>query len=216
MDRMKYDMAGAASALGVIKAVSLLGVRRNVVAVVPVAENMPSGSAYRPGDVIQTMSGKTVEVLSTDAEGRLVLADAIWYAKKKVGAAMIVDVATLTGACVVALGGLAMGVMGNERDVIDHILKASEESGERAWELPLYEEYGEQIKSQIADIKNIGGHEAGAITAGYFLKHFAGDTPWVHFDIAGVAWMEKERLGFLPGATGAGVRLITEALLGGL
>ncbi len=212
MDKMKYDMAGAAAALGTIRAISRLGAKTNVVAVVPVAENMPSGSAYRPGDIIKTMSGKTVEVLSTDAEGRIVLADAIWYARKKLKPRSIVDIATLTGACVVALGDLAMGLMGNDRKMIDLFLDASRKSGERAWELPLYEEYGEQIKSQVADIKNIGGHEGGAITAGYFLKHFVGDTPWVHLDIAGVAWMEKEKTGYLPGPTGAGVRLITEAL----
>ncbi|RMG61085.1 MAG: leucyl aminopeptidase [Deltaproteobacteria bacterium] len=212
MDRMKYDMAGAACALGVIKAASELGLKRNVVAVVPVAENMPSGNAYRPGDVIRMMSGKTVEVLTTDAEGRLILADAITYARKKVGVSAIVDVATLTGACVVALGGLAMGMMGNDRSLLDAFRQASDRSGERAWELPLYEEYGDQLRSEVADLKNIGGPEAGAITAGFFLKHFAEDTPWVHLDIAGVAWTEKERLGYAPGATGAGVRLITEYL----
>ncbi len=212
MDRMKYDMAGAAAVLGTIRALSRLEAKANVVAVVPVAENMPSGSAYRPGDVIKTMAGKTVEVLSTDAEGRIVLADAIWYARKKENPRSIVDIATLTGACVVALGSLAMGMMGNDRKMIKAFLEASKRSGERAWELPLYEEYGEQIKSSVADLKNIGGHEGGAITAGYFLKHFVGDTPWVHLDIAGVAWMEKEKMGYLPGATGAGVRLISEAI----
>ncbi len=214
MDKMKYDMAGAAAALGVIKALNALGVKKNVVAVVPVAENMPSGTAYRPGDVIKMMSGKTVEVLTTDAEGRLILADAITYAREKLKVSGIVDIATLTGACVVALGGLAMGMMGNDDELLSRFREASVRSGERAWELPLFEEYGEQLKSEVADIKNVGGPEAGAITAGFFLKHFVGDIPWVHLDIAGVAWAEKERLGYLPGATGAGVRLITEFFKG--
>lgn len=212
MDKMKYDMAGAAAALGTLKAISSLGVRKNVLVVVPVAENMPSGTAYRPGDVIEMMSGKTVEVLTTDAEGRLILADAIHFAKTKFGAKAIIDIATLTGACVVALGSISMGMMGNDRGLLDKFAEASIKSGERSWELPLFEEYGEQIKSEVADIKNLGGPEAGAITAGYFLSHFVGDIPWVHLDIAGVAWRDKEHMGYMPGATGAGVRLVTELI----
>jgi len=173
---------------------------------------MPSGTAYRPGDVLRMMSGKTVEVLSTDAEGRLILADAITFARKRYRPAVILDAATLTGACVVALGSVTMGMMGNDPKLLDRMREASEASGERAWELPLHEEYFEQIKSDIADLKNIGGPEGGAITAGYFLKEFAGDTPWVHMDIAGVAWREKEKMGYAPGPTGVPVRLLVEFL----
>jgi len=212
MEKMKYDMAGGAGMLAAVRAAAALGIRKNVVAVVPAVENMPSGTAYRPGDVIRTMSGKTVEVLSTDAEGRLILADAITYAKKRYRPAEMVDAATLTGACVVALGSVTMGMMGNDETLLLRMKEASAASGEKAWELPLHEEYFEQIKSDIGDLKNIGGGEAGTITAGYFLKEFAGDTPWVHLDIAGVAWREKERMGYAPGPTGAPVRLLARFL----
>ena len=198
--------------LATLRAAAALGIRRNIVAIVPAAENMPSGTAYRPGDVLRMMSGKTVEVLSTDAEGRLILADAITFARKRYRPAVILDAATLTGACVVALGSVTMGMMGNAPKLLDRMREASEASGERAWELPLHEEYFEQIKSDIADIKNIGGPEGGAITAGYFLKEFAGDTPWVHMDIAGVAWREKEKMGYAPGPTGVPVRILVEFL----
>lgn len=214
MEKMKYDMAGGAGMLATLRAAAALGLRRNVVAIVPAVENMPSGTAYRPGDVLRMMSGKTVEVLSTDAEGRLILADAITFAKKRYRPAVILDAATLTGACVVALGSITMGMMGNDPKLLDRMRKASEASGERVWELPLHEEYFEQIKSDIADLKNIGGPEGGAITAGYFLKEFAGDTPWVHMDIAGVAWREKEKMGYAPGPTGVPVRLLVEFLRG--
>ena len=212
MEKMKYDMAGGAGMLGAIRAAAAVGIPGNVVAVVPAVENMPSGTAFRPGDVIRMMSGKTVEVLTTDAEGRLILADAIEYAKRRYRPAAMVDAATLTGACVVALGSVTMGMMGNDRELLSRMREASEASGERAWELPLHEEYFEQIKSEIGDLKNIGGPEAGTITAGCFLKEFAGDTPWVHLDIAGVAWRDKERIGYAPGPTGAPVRLLVEFL----
>jgi len=212
MEKMKYDMAGGAGMLATVRAAAALGIRRNVVAIVPAVENMPSGNAYRPGDVLRMMSGKTVEVLSTDAEGRLILADAITFAIKRYRPDVILDAATLTGACVVALGSVTMGMMGNDAKVLGRMREASEVSGERAWELPLYEEYFEQIKSDIADLKNIGGGEGGAITAGYFLKEFAGETPWVHMDIAGVAWREKEKMGYAPGPTGVPVRLLVEFL----
>ena len=215
MEKMKYDMAGGAGMLAAIRAAAALGVRRNVVAIVPAVENMPSGTAYRPGDVLRMMSGKTVEVLSTDAEGRLILADAITFARKRYRPDVIVDAATLTGACVVALGSVTMGMMGNDATVLARMREASAASGERAWELPLHEEYLEQIKSDIADLKNIGGPEGGAVTAGYFLKEFAGESPWVHLDIAGVAWMEKEKMGYPPGPTGVPVRLLVEFLRGG-
>jgi leucyl aminopeptidase len=212
MEKMKYDMAGGAGMLAAIRAAAALGIRKNIVAVVPAVENMPSGKAFRPGDVIRMMSGKTVEVLSTDAEGRLILADAITYAKKRYRPAAMVDAATLTGACVVALGSVAMGMMGNDEKLLARMKEASASSGEKAWELPLHEEYLEQIKSDIGDLKNIGGPEAGTITAGYFLKEFAGDSPWVHLDIAGVAWREKDRMGYAAGPTGAPVRLLIEFL----
>jgi leucyl aminopeptidase len=212
MEKMKYDMAGGAGMLATIRAAAALGIRKNIVAIVPAVENMPSGKAYRPGDVIRMMSGKTVEVLSTDAEGRLILADAISYARKRYRPAAIIDAATLTGACVVALGSVTMGMMGNDETLLARMKEASASSGEKAWELPLYEEYSEQIKSDIGDLKNIGGPEAGTITAGYFLKEFADDTPWVHLDIAGVAWREKDRMGYAPGPTGAPVRLLVQFL----
>jgi leucyl aminopeptidase len=212
MDKMKYDMAGGAGMLATLKAAAALGLPLNVVAVVPAVENMPSGTAFRPGDVLRTMSGKTVEVLSTDAEGRLILCDAIEYARKRYAPAEIIDAATLTGACVVALGSVAMGLMGNDGPLVSRLKDASAASGEKAWELPLHEEYFEQIKSDIGELKNIGGGEAGTITAGYFLKEFAGDTPWAHLDIAGVAWREKDRMGYAPGPTGAPVRLLVEHL----
>ncbi len=212
MEKMKYDMAGGAGMLGAVRAAAAVGIPVNVVAVVPAVENMPSGAAYRPGDVIRMMSGKTVEVLSTDAEGRLILADAMAWAKKRYRPAAMVDAATLTGACVVALGSVTMGMIGNDGKLLSMIKEASGVSGEKAWELPLHEEYFEQIKSEIGDLKNIGGPEAGTITAACFLKEFAGDTPWVHLDIAGVAWREKERMGYAPGPTGAPVRLIVEFL----
>jgi leucyl aminopeptidase len=212
MEKMKYDMAGGAAMLATVRAAAALGIPKNIVAVVPAVENMPSGTAYRPGDVIRMMSGKTVEVLSTDAEGRLILADALAFAKKRYRPAAMLDAATLTGACVVALGSVAMGMMGNNETLLARMKEASASSGEKAWELQLHEEYFEQIKSDIGDLKNIGGPEAGTITAGYFLKEFAGDTPWVHLDIAGVAWREKDRMGYAPGPTGAPVRLLVQFL----
>lgn len=212
MEKMKYDMAGAAGMLATVRAAAALGIRKNVVAVVPAVENMPSGTAYRPGDVLRMMSGTTVEVLSTDAEGRLILADAITFAKRRYRPALLVDAATLTGACVVALGSVTMGMMGNDEALMARMKRASAGSFERAWELPLHPEYRDQLKSDVADLKNIGGAEAGAITAGYFLKEFAGDTPWVHLDIAGVAWMEKEKMGYLPGPTGVPVRMLVRFL----
>ncbi|HEY3490467.1 MAG TPA: leucyl aminopeptidase [Candidatus Deferrimicrobiaceae bacterium] len=212
MDKMKYDMAGAAAMLSTLRAAAALAIPLNVVAIVPAVENMPSGTAYRPGDVLRAMSGKTIEVLSTDAEGRLILADALTYARGQYAPAEMIDAATLTGACVVALGSVSMGLMGNDAGLVEKLKDASAASGEKAWELPLHEEYFEQIKSDIGEIKNTGGPEAGTITAGCFLKEFAGDTPWAHFDIAGVAWREKDRMGYAPGPTCAPVRLLVEHL----
>src|SRR5512139_1278499 len=212
MEKMKYDMAGGAGMLAAVRAAAALGIRRNLVAVVPAVENMPSGTAYRPGDVLRLMSGKTVEILSTDAEGRLILADAMTYAVRRYRPKEIIDAATLTGACVVALGSVNMGMMGNDAGMLSRMKDAVETSGEKAWELPLHEEYFEQIKSDIGDLKNIGGGEAGTITAGRFLQEFTGDTPWVHFDIAGTAWVEKEKRGYAPGPSGVPVRLLVAYL----
>nr|MDU2065974.1 leucyl aminopeptidase [Sporomusaceae bacterium] len=204
MEEMKDDMGGAATVLGTIKALAELKVKINVMAIMPCTENMPSGSAYRPGDIITAMSGKTIEVVNTDAEGRLILADAITYAKEK-GATKLIDVATLTGACVVALGAVAAGVFTNKQEWGQKLLDASEETGEKMWQLPLFKEYEDLIKSQVADIKNSGGREAGASTAACFLQHFAGDTPWIHIDIAGVVTTKKNQGYQVKGATGAGV-----------
>jgi len=209
---MKYDMAGGAGMLATLRAAAATGIRRNLVAVVPCVENMPSGTAYRPGDVLRMMSGKTVEILSTDAEGRLILADAMTYTVRKYRPKEMLDAATLTGACVVALGSVNIGMMGNDEGMLSRMKAASAASGEKAWELPLHEEYLEQIKSDIGELKNVGGAEAGAITAGRFLQEFAGGTPWVHFDIAGTAWVEKEKRGYPPGPSGAPVRLLVEYL----
>jgi leucyl aminopeptidase len=212
MDRMKYDMAGGAAVLGAVRAAAALSLPVNVAAVVPMVENMPSGTAYRPGDVLRTLAGKTVEVLNTDAEGRLILADALHYARKTYRPAAMVDAATLTGACTVALGTVAMALMGNDPSLVSRLKEASARCGEKAWELPMYDEFRDQIKGDSGDIKNTGGPEAGTITAGWFLREFAGDTPWAHLDIAGVAWREKDRMGYAPGPTGAPVRLLVEFL----
>ncbi|GAB4228586.1 MAG: leucyl aminopeptidase [Deltaproteobacteria bacterium] len=212
MEKMKYDMAGGAAMLATVRAAAALGLRRNLAAVIPAVENMPSGTAYRPGDVLRMMSGKTVEILSTDAEGRLILADAMTYAVRKYKPEEMVDAATLTGACVVALGSVNIGMMGTGETMISRMKAASAASGEKAWELPLHEEYFEQIKSEIGELKNIGGGEAGTITAGRFLQEFTDGTPWVHFDIAGTAWVEKEKRGYAPGPSGAPVRLLIEYL----
>jgi leucyl aminopeptidase len=212
MEKMKYDMAGGAAMLATIRAAAALGIRRNLVAVVPCVENMPSGTAYRPGDVLRMMSGKTVEILSTDAEGRLILADAMTYAVRRYKPKEMLDAATLTGACIVALGSVNIGMMGSDAAMLSRMKAASAASGEKAWELPLHEEYFDQIKSDIGELKNVGGGEAGTITAGRFLQEFAGGTPWVHFDIAGTAWVEKEKRGYAPGPSGAPVRLLVEYL----
>ena len=206
---MKDDMAGAATVLAAVSAIAKLKLGVNILAVMPCTENLPSGLAFKPGDVLTAMSGKTIEVISTDAEGRLILADAITYARN-LGATHIVDLATLTGACVVALGNITSGVMSNNDALKTQILKAAQISGERMWELPLFDEYKEQIKSQIADIKNTGGRPAGAITAAMFLAEFAEKTPWVHIDIAGTVSVDKDSGYNVKGATGVGVRTLIE------
>lgn len=207
MDEMKYDMCGAATVLGVFKALIELALPINVVGLMACAENMPSGHATRPGDIVKTMSGQTVEVLNTDAEGRLVLCDTLTYAERFKPKA-VVDIATLTGACIVALGSQASGLMGNDEALVASLLKASKQTDDRAWQLPLFDEYQEQLDSPFADIANIGGPKAGTITAGCFLSRFA-NYPWAHLDIAGTAWVS----GAKKGATGRPVPLLTQYLI---
>jgi leucyl aminopeptidase len=211
MEKMKYDMAGGAVVLAVVRAASLMRLPVNLIGVLPAAENLPGGSASKPGDVITSLGGRTIEIISTDAEGRLVLADAMGYVKK-FKPKVIIDVATLTGACSVALGNEAIAMMGNDRMLVERLKTAGDEVYERVWEMPLYDEYREYIKSDVAELKNSGGKTGSLVTAGYFLKEFAGDTPWVHLDIAGTAWAEKDKPYTVKGATGVGVRLILNFL----
>ncbi|MDH5696632.1 MAG: leucyl aminopeptidase [Dehalococcoidia bacterium] len=207
MQEMKGDMAGGAAVMAAISAIAQLKPKINVVAIVPCAENLPSGEALKPGDVLTAMNGKTIEVISTDAEGRLLMADALGYANK-LGAKLIVDVATLTGACHVALGDDCSGVFGNNQELMDRLIAASIDAGELMWQLPMYEQAKEQLKSEVADIRNVGGKWGGAISAAHFLAEFAGDTPWVHLDIAGTSLSEKERGYLVKGATGVTVRTL--------
>jgi leucyl aminopeptidase len=212
MEDMKFDMSGGAAVLGAMEAVGAMGLPLDVVALVPATENLPGGEAFKPGDVLEMHSGKTVEIVTTDAEGRLILADALSYARRYEPAAVI-DCATLTGACVVALGSHASGLMGNEEDLISEVQAAGETCGERAWPLPLFGEYTEQIKGDTADIKNSGGRGGGALTAGAFLKEFA-DYPWAHLDIAGTAYGKKGNAYTTKGGTGVPTRLLVEFLIG--
>ena len=198
MDEMKYDMCGAASVLGTLTAVADAKLPVNVIGVIAAAENMPSGVATRPGDIVKTLSGQTVEILNTDAEGRLVLCDALTYAER-FKPASVVDIATLTGAAVVALGSPATALYANNDDLASALLEAGEGSGDRAWRMPLWEAYQKQLKSNFADMANIGGREAGSVTAACFLARFTKAYPWAHLDIAGSAW----RTGADKGATGA-------------
>jgi leucyl aminopeptidase len=213
MEEMKTDMAGSAAVLGAMQAAAGLGLPLNLVGIIPTAENMPDGRAYKPGDVLTSLSGTTIEITNTDAEGRLILCDALHFAQKYRPAAMI-DLATLTGACVVALGHEASGLMGNDQRLINSLKQAGERCGERVWELPLWDEYGEGMKSDIADLKNAGSRDGGSITAGWFLKQFVGATRWAHLDIAGTAWSDKALPCSPKGATGVGVRLLIEYLQG--
>jgi leucyl aminopeptidase len=209
MDEMKFDMCGAASVLGAFKAVAELRLPLNLVGIVPSCENMPSGNANKPGDIVTSMSGQTIEVLNTDAEGRLILCDALTYAERFKPAA-VVDIATLTGACVIALGAQATGLMSNHEGLARELLNAGKESYDRAWQLPLWQEYQKSLDSNFADIANIGGREAGTITAACFLSRFAKKFKWAHLDIAGTAWKGgKEK-----GATGRPVPLLTQFLIG--
>jgi leucyl aminopeptidase len=212
MDEMKHDMSGAAAVIGALRACALLKLPIRVVGLIAAAENMPSGTAYRPGDVVTTMSGKTVEVLNTDAEGRVVLADALHYANTKFKPEAMVDLATLTGACVVALGTWATGLFGNHEGLIEAVRAAGESTAERAWPMPLWAEHRKAVRSTVADIKNTTGREGSSSTAAAFLANFVGDTPWVHLDIAGTAWGNKTSPYLKKGATGVGVRLLVELL----
>jgi|YelNatPaOPRAMG01_1025707.scaffolds.fasta_scaffold05827_9 leucyl aminopeptidase len=208
MEEMKFDMAGAASVAMTVILTAKLNIPINLVAVIPLTENMPGGKAQKPGDVVKTLSGKTVEIISTDAEGRLILADALYYAAKTYKPATLIDLATLTGACVVALGSEASGIMGNEDELINQLINAGEKSGDRLWKLPLWDEYKELLKSDVADIKNSGSRWAGTIQGGIFLKEFVDNAKWAHIDIAGTAYLEKPKAYFKKGATGVGVRLL--------
>jgi leucyl aminopeptidase len=210
---MKYDMAGGAAMLGAMQALAALKPAVPVTAVIPSVENMPGHRAQRPGDVVRTMSGKTVEVLNTDAEGRLILADALTYAKQQ-GCTHLVDAATLTGAVAVALGHERVGLFSNEDSWRDRVLAAAEASGEKMWPLPLDEEYKDQLKSLIADLPNIGSRWGGAITAAMFLKQFADPNPWVHLDIAGTAWIEESKPHLPKGPSGIGVRTFVDLAMG--
>jgi leucyl aminopeptidase len=207
MERMKDDMAGGATVLGIVKTIAELRLPVRLIGILPATENLLGGSATRPGDVVRSVDGKTIEIINTDAEGRLILADALGYAQRYKPRAMI-DIATLTGACSIALGSEAIAMMGNNRRLMDKLRKAGDKAHERVWEMPLFKEYREYIKSDIADIKNYGGRNGSLIASAYFLYEFAGKVPWVHLDIAGTAWLEKEKPYMPKGASGIGVRLL--------
>jgi leucyl aminopeptidase len=212
MEKMKYDMAGGASVLGAIRAIAQLKPSIPVTAFVPAVENMVSGRAQRPGDIVKSLDGKTIEVLNTDAEGRLILIDAITYAKR-LGCTHLVDVATLTGAVVVALGYVNVGAFTNNDALLGKVMSAAKEEGEKMWQMPMDDEYKELLKSAFADLSNIGGRWAGSISAAWFLKEFAGDTPWVHLDIAGTAWLEETKPFLAKGPTGVTVRTFVKLAL---
>jgi leucyl aminopeptidase len=212
METMKSDMGGAAAVFGALQVAAELKLPLHVVGLVSAAENMPSSTAYRPGDIVTTLSGKTIEVLNTDAEGRIILSDALFYAQRYQPAA-IVELSTLTGAIIIALGSHATGLMGTHQELADKVARAGEVSGERVWQFPLWDEYHQMIKSEIADLKNLAGRPAGSITAGAFLAAFVGDYPFVHLDIAGTAWVDRPVKPYdAHGGTGVGVRLLAEFL----
>jgi leucyl aminopeptidase len=212
MEDMKYDMSGAAAVLGTFEMLGRLKPAVHVVGLIPSTENMPSGTAVKPGDVITSHLGKTIEVINTDAEGRLILCDALSWARRYQPAA-VVDIATLTGAIVVALGHTATGVMGTDDGLIEEVRAAGERSGERVWPLPLWDEYRDLMKSAIADVTNAGGRPAGSISAGWFLREFVEGFPWAHLDIAGTAYTDRDEPIRVKGPTGMGVRLFSELVL---
>jgi leucyl aminopeptidase len=212
MEQMKADMTGGAEVLATLRAAARLRLPLHVIGILPATENMPGGRAMKPGDIVRTLAGKTVEVQNTDAEGRLILADGLAYATRLKPSAVI-DIATLTGACVVALGQFAIGMFGNNDSLKSRVEEAGQAAGERVWEMPLWDEYFEQLKSDVADMRNIGGRGGGMITAALFLSKFVGDTPWVHLDIASTDWSERERAYISKGPTGIGTRLLVQFLL---
>ena len=212
MEDMKYDMSGAAAVLGTFEALGRLRPAVHVVGLIPSTENMPSGTAVKPGDVVTSHFGKTIEVINTDAEGRLILCDALSWARRY-SPACVIDIATLTGAVVVALGHSAAGVMGSDEALVEEVRRAGERAGERAWPLPLWDEYRDLMKSDIADVKNAGGRPAGSISAGWFLREFVDGFPWAHLDIAGTAYTDREDPSRVKGPTGIGVRLFSELVL---
>jgi leucyl aminopeptidase len=213
MEDMKFDMSGAAAVLGTFEMLGRLRPKVRVVGLVPTTENMPSGTAVKPGDVVRSHFGKTIEIINTDAEGRLILCDALSYARRFSPAA-VVDIATLTGAIVVALGNSTSGLMGTDEALIAELRAAGDRADERVWPLPLHEDYREIMKSDIADVKNAGGRGAGSITAGWFLREFVEGYPWAHLDIAGTAYSDREDATRVKGPTGIGVRLFSEFVLG--
>jgi leucyl aminopeptidase len=212
MDKMKDDMSGGAAVIGAMIALSRLKAPVACIGIVPATENMPGGRAMKPGDILTSAEGKTVEVLNTDAEGRLILGDALWYARQ-MGVTHLVDVATLTGACVVALGRTTSGLFGRPAEWVEHVRRASERAGDRSWPMPIFDDYKDLLKSEIADFTNTGGRAGGAISAALFIKEFVGDVPWVHMDIAGTAWAEEAKPYQPKGATGVGVRTLAELAL---
>jgi leucyl aminopeptidase len=212
MEKMKVDMAGGAAVIAALRAAALLQAPIKVIGVVPSTENMPGGRAIKPGDVLRGAGGATVEVVNTDAEGRLVLGDGLWYARE-LGATHLVDVATLTGACVVALGRVLSGVFGGPETFVEAVRAIGELTGDRCWAMPAFDEYFEQLRSDVADFTNTGGRPAGAVTAAVFLKQFTGGLPWAHLDIAGTAWADDARPFQIKGATGAATRLLAELAL---
>jgi len=210
---MKYDMAGGATAMAALRTLALFHAPVNCIAVVPLVENMPGSRAQRPGDVVESMSGRTIEIINTDAEGRLILADALVYARR-LGATHVVDLATLTGAARIALGPFRVGVMGNQQPFIDSFLAAAQRAGEKMWQMPLDDEYRDLINSTIADVANSGGRFAGMITAAKFLQEFVGETPWIHLDIASTAWNDEEKPYLPKGPSGVALRTLVEFALG--
>jgi leucyl aminopeptidase len=213
MEKMKYDMAGGAAVLGVLKTISASQLPVHAIGILPATENLPGGSAARPGDVVRAINGKTIEIISTDAEGRMTLADGIGYAMRYRPKAVI-DIATLTGACAIAFGNCAIAMMGNDRKLLDAMKEAAEITSERVWEMPILEDCKDYLKSDVADLKNAGGKSGALLSSAYFLSEFARKTPWVHLDIAGTAWVEKDRPYAPRGASGIGVRLISTLLKG--
>ena len=212
MGEMKGDMSGGASVIATMGAIGKLKPKINVTGLVPASENLPGGAAQKPGDVVRAMNGKTIEIENTDAEGRLLLADALSYGRK-IGLTSMVDIATLTGAIVIALGHVSSGVFGNDQDLVESVIGAGKGAGEKIWQLPLFDEYKEQNKSDVADVKNTGGRPAGSITAAQFLSEFSEDTPWVHLDIAGTFMSSKTKGYVVKGATGVPVRTLINYVL---